>query len=150
MEPLSLRQLRFAIGVFVLFCVSAFMSCREISYAFWGRTAEAQITDRELVEVRNRRSTTTKMRLDYNFVDSDGLKRDGHVLFDPDGEIPEGFTLPVQYLSGATGPSRMAGRPEWTWPIVFFASIIGVIVWAIVTGRNATGGARPGRDGRGR
>lgn len=148
MESLSLRQVRIAIGVFVLFCVSAFMSCREISYAFWGQTVEAQITDRELVEVRKRRGTTTKMRLDYKFVDSDGLKRNGHVLFDPEGEIPDGLTLPVQYLAGETGPSRIAGQPEWTWPIVFFGSIVGVIVWAIVTVRNATGGARPGRDGR--
>ncbi len=147
METFSTRQIRMAIGVFVFFCMSAFMSCREISYSIWGQTADAQITDRGLVEVRNRRSTTTKMRLAYRFTDADGMKREGYLLFDPEGEIPDGITLPVQYLAGKDGPSRLAGRPEWTWPILFVGSIVVAIVWAVTTVRKATSGARRGRNG---
>jgi hypothetical protein len=143
MEEFSLRQIRFAFLALLLFCVSIFMSCREVSYAIWGRTIDAAVTDRGIVNIPGRYgSTTEKSRLGYRFVDADGLKREGYQLYAPDdAEVPQGMSVPVEYLSGQYGPSRLAGRREWTWPTLMFGMPIAAVVWSIVYVKSAT--ARP-------
>lgn len=149
MQEFSTSQIRMAFFAFLLFCVSIFMSCREVSYMFWGRTIEADLTDRGIVRVPQRRGSVEKMRLGYRFVDPDGHKREGYQLYEPDeANVPQGPKVSVEYLSGQHGASRLAGRRQWFWPIVMVGLPIGVVVRSIVYVKRETRRPHPGGRGR--
>ncbi|MBI5864979.1 MAG: hypothetical protein HZB38_10830 [Planctomycetes bacterium] len=132
MESFSTRQVRFALAVFGLFCLSVFKSCREVNYWIAGETAEARITGQQLVQVSSRYRSSEQLRVDYQFVDAAGLKRQDSALLDPDDpHVPSGGTVSVEYLAGVYAPSRVAGTHEWTWPVLMFGMPIGAALWAI-------------------
>lgn len=140
MQEFTSGQLKYAFGLFLLFCMSVFMSCEELSYFMSGKTTEATIFDRQMVTVRGRRfSEKEKLRVGYRFTDAEGLKREGYWLHDPDDPaIPAQQQVQIEYLRGQFGRSRMAGDRQWTWLVLMLAIPLGVAAWCWVYVRGET------------
>lgn len=140
MQEFTSGQLKYAFGLFLLFCMSIFMSCEELNYAMSGRTTAATIIDRQLVTVREGRfSEKEKLRVGYRFTDAEGLKREGYWLHEPDDPaIPMEQQVQIEYLRGQFGRSRIAGDRQWTWLVLMIAIPIGVSTWCWVYVRQET------------
>ncbi len=140
MQEFTSGQMKYAFGLFLLFCASIFMSCEELNYWMSGRTTAATIVDRQLVTVRGRRfSEKEQLRIGYKFTDAEGLKREGYWLRDPDDcGIPTEPKVEIEYLRGQFGRSRIAGDRQWTWPILMLGIPLGVAAWCWVYVRRET------------
>jgi hypothetical protein len=104
--------LRFGIGLLV----TSFFAWGELTYAVFGKNADATITKVERVQGRRGSEVTA---ISYRFTDSTGAERTGSDVMDADWDGPRKGTIPIVYRSGPDGKSRLAGHVNW----------IGIIAW---------------------
>ncbi|MBX3357912.1 MAG: hypothetical protein KF745_05745 [Phycisphaeraceae bacterium] len=120
----ELWRFKFAFVAFVVFIVSFFASCSELKYFTHGKTAEAHLGRAAVVTSRGRFGTRRqKLQIDYVFQDGDGSTRRESDTVATSWPVPEGDTIPVQYIPGSPGDSRLEGHSQAVFVYIFFASL---------------------------
>lgn len=117
-----------------IFLLSCFMCYDELAYLLWGR--EAQATVAKVYESRSRRGPT-RLTVEFTFSEPGGLHRKGMVTVPTDWSAPRSGTVPVEYTAGELGRARLAGQVNWTWIIVFAASVAAMGVFGYRLWREA-------------
>lgn len=108
----------------VLFLISGWYSYRELRFAVWGRTAEAQVTKTfETREMRSRTRSRRKLAVEYTFTDQGGTQHnerdDVPISWQP---LPANVVT-VQYIPGVKGASRLRGNSHMFLVWLFCGSI---------------------------
>jgi hypothetical protein len=117
---------RFKVMLFVgvLLLVSAFFSWREMKYAVFGKRADAKLVRvYETTEYARRGRTRQRTMVEYQFTDSSGQTRKESDKLSDSATPPSGATVPVQYLAGSPGSSRLPENAQRIWMIVFFGTL---------------------------
>lgn len=109
--------IRFGLGLIV----TSFLAWGELTYAVFGKRADATVTKVEdAIGKYNKRVGT---HVSYQFVDDTGANRTGEDGMSLDWQPPSGGHIPVVYRAGTDGASRLAGHVNWiglTFWLVFF------------------------------
>ena len=128
------RKVKVLLVVVVLFIASAVGSCREASYSLFGKKTDAALVRvYEYQEPARRGRTVTKVAVEYQFDDKGTMRKESDNIA-RDADRPSGKTIPIQYVSGTPGRSRLAGHVNWIWPTIFFASlaVMAYYVWRLL------------------
>ena len=130
----------------ILFLVSGWLSCRELKYAAWGRSATADVVRVRKYKERRRYDPDEIAMADvrYQWTDTDdGQRRDGVLLLAEDAPA-EGDVIAIDYLPGVKD-SRLSGDRN-DWAIAFFAiAFLAALLWFAKAWRD---GSRPARRER--
>ena len=117
----------------VLFLFSLIYSWKELKYLAFGTTVDATIDKVEEMTSRSRRSGEHKyLVVRYHFTDKDGLKREGRDQVDAMEDVPRKGTVPVRYLSGDEGDTRLASQSNFVAPVIFLV-MLGIMVYFVVS-----------------
>jgi hypothetical protein len=127
-----------------LFFVSCFMVWSELMYLLKGKVATATLTEAYEVQQRGRFGSVrgSRIELEYRFTEADGTPRAGSARVSTSWEPPPG-PLQVEYTPGANGRSRFKGDVNWFWVLIFFGSLIALIVFILMMAREARELDRP-------
>jgi hypothetical protein len=106
----------------VVFVVSSIFSYRELDYALRGNKTQATVAKRYKIRT-GRYGTSEALRIEFNFVEPDGTKRQGYDTVGTDWQAPADGLIRIQYTAGENGRSRLAGRANWLPIIILLASL---------------------------
>lgn len=143
--------IRLLMGALILLLGSTYLSCQELKYSLWGRTASAEIIRRTNVKEPGRGGTLRPLvRVEYRFQDERGTTGNGKLNFAADSDVPAGMALPIQYLPGEPGESRLLGQRNLTPVYImlgFVAILAGLVVKLLIEARSVMSPHRPCRRG---
>ncbi|HPF39317.1 MAG TPA: hypothetical protein P5081_01135 [Phycisphaerae bacterium] len=130
----------------ILFLLSGWLSCRELKYAAWGRSANADVVRvNKYIDRRKYEFDEIPMAdVRYQWTDADDGQRKDGVLLRAEDAPAEGDIIAIEYLPGVKD-SRMTGDRN-AWAIAFFAiSFLAALLWFAKAWRD---GSRPTRQKR--
>lgn len=141
----EVRQVRFLLFALVAWVFAGFQSCSEIRYAWSGQTTQAEIVKRS-----SRFESGLPYTLTYRWTDAATGETRQAMYEARAGEFANASTIEIVYLPGVEGGSKPSHRRSWIWPVVFFGSTAGVIVFFTLLVRQlhqpiGGGGRRPAR-----
>lgn len=109
--------------LFLVYLMTGYFSCLELSYRLWGQTAEATV-----VRMTEESDSTCRMnyrgppsrRIEYRFVDSDGTPRNGRMTRGSEESryLAVGRPIRIQYVA-AINQSRALGD-SYSIPVYIF------------------------------
>ncbi len=128
----EMKRVRVLAITTIAFFVSMFASCSEMKYQLWGKTTTAQLL--KVTKVTESRRSKSQA-LDYQFTDVDGQVRKEEDRVSTswvpptavDGQRP---TIQVDYIPGSPGTSRLDGRSNFVFVIIFLA-ILGFLLFQV-------------------
>jgi hypothetical protein len=132
-------KFKFILFVVVAFLVSTFFAYMELKYSMSGKTTQGTV-DR-LGEVRGRRGRTTPM-VYYHYRDEAGNLRHGSSSIDGGFNADVGDKVGIQYLDDT---SRLAGSRNTMSLIVFFGSLVALVVGGFMFWRHVREATRPSK-----
>lgn len=124
------KWLLIGIGLFLL---GGCISWEEVMYLLRGRDAQATIT--KVFETRGR--TGNRLSVEYEFTESGVGQRRGNQTVSLDWPVPRDGKVMVRYTPGIDGDSRLSGHVRWLGLLLFFGSLVFVVIGIIVMGREA-------------
>lgn len=134
------------IVLFLIFIVSAWFSWREVKYAVWGRTAQAEVFRiRKYQDNRDRHPRDTPIAdVRYRWTDRNDGDRNDAMLVPLDSAPIVGEMIAIDYLPGEK-TSRLTGdRNLWAIGFVLLTSAA-LSVWFVKTWRDGTRRSKPAR-----
>jgi hypothetical protein len=116
----------------ILFVVSAYLSYSELKFMVFGKTIDASVVRAVEAPALGRRSRPSLM-VEYQFQDTNGATRKEADNVALDWKV-EGATVPVQYIPGSPGSSRLVGHTQYFFVILFVAALavlafVGIRFW---------------------
>jgi hypothetical protein len=125
-------KLKWLLGFGLAFLVSLWFAVGELNYAVRGTTVDGSITSAEEVVARGRRGRETqKLQVRYRFTDAAGNQRDGVQSVNADWDGPRSGTVPVRYLPGVDGGSRIADQTNVFGLVIFGVLFAILLAWGI-------------------
>jgi hypothetical protein len=123
-EERELARAKWAMLVFVVFVISAWISYDELALFVNGRDAEADVTKAYLSHSRR----GSRLTIEYAFTEPDGTRRKAMMTTSPDAPPPApNAKLAVRYTPGESGNVRLAGRVNWIAITIFGASLCAIL-----------------------
>jgi hypothetical protein len=118
------KRFKLLLFVGILFLVSAFFSWRELKYIAFGKRTDAKLVRvYETTEYARRGRTRQKQAVEYQFTDGGGQARTERDTIAASATPPRGPTVPIQYLDGSPGSSRLPGNSQRIWLIPFCGTL---------------------------
>lgn len=119
----EMQRLKWLLIVGVVFLISGFFSWREMQYAMFGKRADASLVRVYETQERGRRGRVReKLAIEYQFADAGSSRKETDTV-SIDTARPTGETVPVQYLAGSPGKSRLVGHTQQFWVLIFLGSL---------------------------
>ncbi|CAG1005292.1 hypothetical protein PHYC_03216 [Phycisphaerales bacterium] len=109
--------------VFVLFIASGIASCHELRYLAFGKSAQAQCQNTEVIRRRGRYGIVShELRVRYAFDDGSlgSRKEEDYVSVEWSNTVQPGAPVAVQYIPGVPERSRLKGH-NYAWLTIPFA-----------------------------
>ncbi|MBI1309947.1 DUF3592 domain-containing protein [bacterium] len=146
MDRDELRQVKFYLGISLIFLLSMWQSWRELKYAVWGETTTGKVT--QVREVSGSRTGTKQLQVDFRFSGVDGGTRSEYEHLPLDAVITEGDQVDVEYLPGEEDSARIEGQSNMSMVYLFLGSLLAMgfvafRVWKMA--HNAVHGTRSRR-----
>lgn len=133
-EERELARAKWAMLVFAVFVISAWVSYDELALYLNGRDAQADVT--KVYMSQNRRGS--RLTIEYAFTEPDGTRRRAMTTTSPDAPPPApNAKLAVRYTPGESGNVRLAGHVNWIAIGIFGASLCVVLVVIVILVREA-------------
>lgn len=131
-------KLRIGLVVVVVVLTSAYLSCVEVKYAIWGKTADAEITRTfEFTEYHRHGLSEEKLAVQYHFREQDGTDRKEVMNRSANWQVPADNRLRIQYLPGEGGAARPAGERSYVALGIFLVSLSVLGFFTVKTWREA-------------
>jgi len=130
----EIAKLKWLLVLGVLFLLSGCFSWREMKYSMFGKSADAALVRvYETTEYARRGRTVEKLAIDYQFEDKGAIRKETDSVA-IDSPRPRGRTVPIEYLSGSPGSSRLKGHSNKVWMFVFLGclAVMGYKVFRLV------------------
>jgi hypothetical protein len=118
--PFYRKHLLKTVGV--LFFASMLASCTELRYLAWGRVTQGHVT--EVTRSGLSQPGETAWRVKYDFQDNGQPRREETRVVEGQRAVPAaGEPVPIQYVPGSSGTSRLAGQRDTVALAIFFGSL---------------------------
>ncbi|QJW94426.1 DUF3592 domain-containing protein [Frigoriglobus tundricola] len=111
----------------LFFLVSGCFSYGEAVYLVSGHEATATVS--KTFESPGRRGGT-RLSVEYTFSEPNGTPREGTDTVPTAWSVPANGQVPVLYISGTDGSSRLAGNVNWVALGIFAFSLVWIAVFA--------------------
>ncbi|HRX84801.1 MAG TPA: DUF3592 domain-containing protein [Phycisphaerae bacterium] len=121
------RRFKLWVLVGVLFLLSGYASCVETKYLIWGKTTNAEVIDARKTVSNSGRRIVDVLEVRYTFKEEDGTVRKESFTQSLNKPAPSGGALPIEYIPGAPGKSRMQGKRNYLF-VVIFAIMSGALI----------------------
>ena len=124
-QDAEFKRAKWLLGAAGIFLISCFMAFDEMRYMILGRTSKGRITQvKPYSEPGRRGRTNQRLSVEYSFkTEPQGSILNERDNVSSDWQLPEGGSVPIQYISGSPDSSRLAGNRNMMWVIVFFGSL---------------------------
>lgn len=112
----------------VMVFISGFETVSELRYILTGENVVGRVTNVREVADLSRRHSEKVLRADYEFADSAGVLVTSHEQLPLDFQIAINDQVSLEHLQGVRNSARMTGRRNWFVIVVFFGSVLLMIL----------------------
>ena len=135
----ELGRFKLLLGIFVLFCLSAFKSCQEVKYRTGGKACKTTVSN--ITESTGRRGRHVGYKIWYAFKNENtGKTVNGYTETGLDGadRYHKGQELTIEYIGTEIFSSRIQGSGSLFWPTFFVLSVVAMIGSIVVFWRHVS------------
>jgi hypothetical protein len=146
----ELKRFKWLLFAGLLFLITGYFSYKELKYAIWGHSVDAQVTEIKKWVRTSRRSESPMIDLTYSYKEADGTGRSGMDSVNESWVQGDLTTVRIQYFAGVEGSSRIKASERLMPVYVFLAAVLWLAysIFKLVREANTPIARGPGRRAR--